>query len=318
LPSTSLSASGQDEPAVIDRWREFWFEQVPPHTFAVYRIGIGIAGIATIIGAWDTAFWRVDGLAPLPGGGLGLRDWLLDRGLSEPFGAALRTALLAGYTLLLLGIRSAATAVVMFAASSLMLWWNWYPYSGAQHLLHNLTLYLVLGNSGAVWSYDAWRSSRRGEPTGAPQPVFPLRLVRCQMAVMYFAAGLWKLGNPDWRSGDALYYVLNSNVFQRMPGVLPAELYPVTVVLTYVTLFWELLFPVLLWWPPTRVLAIGLGVALHLGMWSTIEIGAFSLTVLAGYTAFLNPRLTESRVTAVMRRLGLQRTPPSASPSLAS
>jgi hypothetical protein len=292
--------AGKPGTAFGDRWQEFWFAKVPPHTYAVFRVAVGLAGIATILGAWDLAFWRVDGIAPIPGGGLGIRPWILENGYSVPMAWVIRTMLLAGYVCLALGIQSMVMAVTMFVGSSAMLWWNWYPFSGAQHMLHNLTLYLVCVDSGRVWSWDAWAARRRGTPLAPDaQPIWPLRLVRCQMAVMYFAAGCWKLDNPDWRAGDALHYVLNSNVFQRMPGSVPPALYPLTVLLTYLTVVWELLFPAMLWWRPARVSAIAVGVLLHLGMWSTIEIGAFSLTVFAGYTAFLDPARTEDR----MRRL---------------
>jgi hypothetical protein len=298
---------------LLTHWLRFWFEPVPPHGFAIFRIAVGLAGIATILGAWDLAFWRVDGLAPTPGGGMGVRSWILERGLAVPVAVAFRTALLAGYAALTLGVWSTPMSVAMFVASSAMLWWNWYPFSGAQHLLHNLTLYVIFMDSGAVWSWDARRRRARAAlaPATPPvswRPIWPLRLVRAQMAIMYFAAGLWKLGDPYWRSGEALHYVLSSNVFQRMPGVVPPDLFALTVLLTYVTLFWELLFPFLLWWRPTRVLAIGIGVMLHVGMWATIEIGAFSLTVLAGYTAFMNPHLTERRVNGLLSFLTRGRT----------
>jgi hypothetical protein len=298
---------------VSSAWREFWFAAIPPHSYALYRIAIGIAGVATVIGAWDPAFWRVGDLAPLPQGGFGFQEWVAVNGWTDPAAVLVRGGLLLGYLCLLAGYQSVFTAVAMFIGSSAMLWWNYYPFSGAQHLLHNLILYLVFVDSGRVWSLDAWLARRRGTPLEpTPQPYWPLRLVRAQIAIMYFAAGFWKLGNPVWRGGDALHYILNSNVFQRMPGNVPAELYPVTVLLTYVTIFWELLFPFMLWWRPTRAFAVALGVALHIGMWSTIEIGSFSLTVLAGYTAFLNPYLMEARVAraaAWLRRAPIQESP---------
>jgi hypothetical protein len=290
---------------LVGRWREFWFARVPAHVYALFRIALGVAGALTIIGAWDATFWSVDGLAPLPGGGLGIRQWFLDNSLGLTAGLALRWALFAGFVLLAVGVWSTVTALGMFVATSAMLWWNWYPYSGAQHLLHNLTLYLVFVDSGQVWSWDAWQARRRGggPPLGL-EPIWPLRLLRYQVAIMYFAAGLWKLANPEWRAGTALHYVLNSNVFQRVPGEVPVEFFPLTALLTYVTLAWELLFPFMLWMRPTRWLAIALGILLHLGMWTTMEVGAFTPTVLAAYVAFLDPHRVEGQVNRVANWLG--------------
>lgn len=295
--------------ALVSRWREFWFARVPPHAYAVFRIAVGIAGVATMVVVSDPAVWQLDGITPPSSDEFGIRQWLREHGLGALAGASLRYALLLGYLALTVGVFSRATAIAMFFGSSIMLWWNWYPFSAAQHLLHNFTLYLLWYDPGRVWSWDALRARRRGVAPAVPEPmpIWPLRLVRCQLAIMYFAAGYWKLGNPDWRAGDALHYILNNNLFQRMPGSVPVEMYPITVALTYVTLFWELFFPFMLWWGPTRGLALALGVALHLGMWSSIELGVFSLTVLAGYTAFLNPWRVEAWA---RRRLSRRRRGP--------
>ena len=50
---------------------------------------------------------------------------------------------------------------------------------------------------------------------------------------------------------------------------------------------WELLFPALVCWRRTRWLALGFGVALHLGIGVTTLVGLFSLITLWGYQAFL-------------------------------
>ena len=46
---------------LVERWRRFWFEEIPPHSYALIRILIGVVGALTIIGAWNPAFWQVDG-----------------------------------------------------------------------------------------------------------------------------------------------------------------------------------------------------------------------------------------------------------------
>lgn len=289
-------------------WRDFWFQQIPPHSYALLRIAIGLVGLLTLAGVWDAAFWRVEGLAPPPGGGLGVRQWLVTNEVDAAVGWLARVLLLVAYACLAAGIRSNASALAAFVGSGAMLWWNWYPFSAAQYLLHNLTFYLVWVDSGSVWSWDRWQRGRAGSQ--APprlQPIWPLRLLRYQVAIMYFAAGVWKLGNEDWRAGTALYYVLNNATFQRAPGLPPAGLLDIGIALTYATLLWELLFPFALWFRPARVLALGTGVALHLGMLVTLEIGAFSYTVLAAYLAFLDPHRTKARVRRVAGWLRLER-----------
>jgi hypothetical protein len=106
-----------------------------------------------------------------------------------------------------------------------------------------------------------------------------------------------------------LHYVLNGATYRRTPWLLPAELFAGTVLLTYFTLFWELTFPVLIW-SRLRPVVLWCGVALHVGMWVTMEVGVFSPTILAAYVAFLDPWQTDARVTGVRGVRGLFRRAP--------
>jgi vitamin K-dependent gamma-carboxylase-like protein len=280
----------------LERWRAFWFDEIPPYSYALLRIVLGAVGAVTIVGAWNPAFWQLSGIIHLTGG-WGLTPWFISHGLGDIVGLVLRWALLVGFVCLAVGLWTPVASLGMFLGSGGMIWWNVVPFSGAQQLLHNLTFPLVLADCGAVWSVDAWLRARRGHDERVDtQPIWPLRLWQFQLALMYFSAALWKFGNPDWRSGTALYYVLNNPTYQRFPGVTPTWMFGATVALTYLTLAWELAFPFLVWFRRLRPAMLLIGVALHLGMWTTIEVGAFTPTVLAAYIAFLDPWRTESRL----------------------
>lgn len=285
-------------------WRHFLFATIPPHSYALIRILTGVVGVATIIGAWAPAFWVTEGIMPAEGA-LGLAPWLTAHGLGDSAGLMLRAVLLVGYACLAAGWLTPIMAPAMFVGSLVMLRWNWLPYSAAQQLLHNLTFPLVFANSGAVWSVDAWQRRRQDTPAPPkPEPIWPLRLMQYQLALLYLSAGLWKMGSADWRSGLALHYVLNHNMYQRIPGDLPVTFLGATIALTYLTLFWELTFPLLVWFRITRPAMLAIGVLLHLGMFATMEVGAFMPTVMIPYVAFLDPERTEARV---RRLLGLLR-----------
>jgi hypothetical protein len=282
---------------VADVWKRFWFERIPPHSYALLRILIGLVGVATIIGAWNPAFWDVEGIVPL-GGALGLGPWLVAHGLGATAGIALRWTLLSLYACLFVGLGTDVVAPLVFLGSAVMLWWNGLPYSAAQELLRDMTLPLVFVESGTVWSIDSLMMRRRRGATYSPrdEPIWPLRLLQFQIVLLYLSTGLWKLANADWRAGHALQFVLNDPLYQRMPGELPPALLGGTVFLTYLTIAWELAFPVLVWIRRTRPVMLAIGVALHLGMWATLEVGAFTPTILTAYVAFLDPLRTGARV----------------------
>jgi uncharacterized membrane protein YphA (DoxX/SURF4 family) len=177
---------------------------------------------------------------------------------------------------------------------------------------------LVWADCGARPSIDEWRERRRkrdgaaGPPIPSPtnhidegscQPIWPLRLIRAQVALVYLTSGLFKLLGPMWRDGSAVYYTTGQNIFGRVFHVypLPASLGWMLTVLTYLTVLWELSFPLMLLNRVTRRIALVTGVAMHLGIWATMEVGPFTWMMLAAYVAFLDPAAV-TRLTAIWGR----------------
>ncbi len=276
---------------MIEWWKRHWFSEVPPHVFAAFRIAVGFAGCLTMLGLLDVPLLlSPDGIVPMPGpGSLGVRAAIIGANLGTAAGWAVWSANFVAFAVLVAGWQTGLASLFAFVASGALIWWNPLPLSAAQHLLHNLTLYLVVSDSGRVWSVDAWQAARRGRaipPT--PQPVWPLRLLQYQVCVMYASAAMFKLLDSSWRDGTALHYILNYNAFQRLPGEVPPWLDPVLAVLTYSTLAWEGLFAPAMLLRPTRRLFLVTGIAMHMGMWALLDLGPFTPTVLAAYIAFID------------------------------
>jgi hypothetical protein len=171
--------------------------------------------------------------------------------------------------------------------------WNYLPLSGADAAMRVFLFCLVWADCGSVWSLDAWMAApRKPMPSSVTRPttmVAPLRLIRFQIALIYLSTGLWKIFNPSWRDGSAVHFVVESNVYRRLPHGMPLAFDRVVSLLTYGTLMWELAFAFLLLFAPTRRIALVVGVMIHLGMLSTIEVGPFHFMMLASYLAFLDP-----------------------------
>jgi hypothetical protein len=137
-----------------------------------------------------------------------------------------------------------------------------------------------------------------------------LRLIRAQIALVYAASGFFKLLGPAWRNGSAVHYTTAQNVYGRIFHVyeLPPGLDWILTLLTYTALFWELLFPLLLLNRRTRAIALAMGIAIHLGIWATMEVGPFTWVMLASYVAFLDPAYV-GRLARRARRLALSVSP---------
>ncbi len=283
-----------DVSALIERWRRFWFEEIPPHPFALLRILMGTLGLLGLLGLTPISmFWTLDGLTPIAGGGLGLKSTLIRYGLGSLTGELLFATLFAGFAAMTVGYKSGLAVAIGFMGSVFQIRWNRLPLSSAHQVLTSVLFCLVWADTGAVWSLDRWLERRR-RPAAADeppptQPIWPLQMIRYQIALIYLNSGLWKLFGPMWREGSALHYALNLNAFRRFAHVLPPQLEWAATLGTYVTLFWEIGFAFMVLHPKTRRVALVLGVLFHLGLFLTLELGPFSWVMIASYVAFVDP-----------------------------
>lgn len=290
----------------LARWERFWFQDVRSELFALLRIAIGLTGFYSLIGFMPVdMFWSVDGIAPLPGSGFGVRSYLLASGWSPVVGWVLFLTLALAFICMTLGLFSGAAVVACFLGSVLQPRWNALPLTSGHTIMVAVLFCLVWADCGAHLSLDAWRTRRRaGDEPVRFQPIWPLRLIRAQVATLYAASGLFKLMGAAWRDGSAVHYTTTQNVYGRIFNVyaLPVSLDWTFTLLTYLTLFWELAFPFLLWNRVTRGFALLTGVGMHVGIWATMEVGPFSWVMLASYLAFLDPDSVSKNLQRVLGR----------------
>ena len=287
---------------LVRRWEQFWFAEVPSETIALLRIALGVAGFVNLVGFTPVnLYWAPDGLAPLPGGGLGFRSYLIASGLSGVIGWAYFGTLALAFICVTLGFQSNAVVLLAFLGSVLQVRWNPLPLTAGHAVLLSSLFALVWTDSGARLSVDHWRDNNsligksvQANAVESSQPIWPLRLIRFQLALIYFTSGLYKLFGSVWRDGSAVYYTTAHNIFGRIFHVhpVPLSLEWVLTAFTYGTIVWELSFPFLLLYRRTRKFAIISGIAMHLGIQMMMEVGPFTWMMLASYVAFLDPKTT--------------------------
>lgn len=167
--------------------------------------------------------------------------------------------------------------------------------NGGDTVLRITLLFILFADLSRHWSVDAvLRRSGRGRPApqwvrSIPAWVGPLLhntvLLLCsyQIILVYASSAMYKLQGVEWLNGTATYYSLVLDVFRPFPWLndfVTMWDFPVYA-LTYLTLALQLLFPVLLVWRPTRIVALvgitgtHLGIGLFLGLWP------FSLAMIA-------------------------------------
>lgn len=104
-----------------------------------------------------------------------------------------------------------------------------------------------------------------------------------QVCLVYLVAGLSKLNDAGWMSGQALdgVYKLDHFSLEYKPG---GETW--NRIITYVVLFYQLLFPVLVWIRPIKIPFLILGVAMHLYIAFVVGLPAFGLIMTISYIYF--------------------------------
>jgi hypothetical protein len=282
----------------------FWLAPIPPYSYALLRIALGGLGCITLFGLVDVGqFWDPAGVVPLADP-LGLKAAVTAWRVNSISGWMFFAATFAAFAVMTLGYRARTATLIALILSLFQTIWNYLPLSGADAAMRCMLFCLVWADTAAVWSVDAWLRRRAGlsAESTSPSPIGPLLLIRFQIALIYLNSGLWKLLNPLWRDGSALHYVLSSNVYARFPAALPPWTEPLLTVATYITLGWELAFAFLVLWRPTRTVALAIGIAIHLGIWITLEIGLFSFVMIAGYAAYLDPASLRDLPHRLMRR----------------
>ncbi|MBI1913750.1 MAG: HTTM domain-containing protein [Planctomycetes bacterium] len=188
--------------------------------------------------------------------------------------------------------------------------WRWTILLTGTDMLSTSLFLLMLTPSGKALSVDAWRLRRQATPLPAdgPSPARPtvpawgVRLLQLQLCIIYLTTGLAKLRGADermldgaWWNGTALHYVLNSLTLARVSSAqLPVPLW-VTASASYVSVWFEVLFPLLVLWRRTRKWALWFGVLFHLGIYLAIEIGWFCFYTVCLYGAWVPGEFWDQR-----------------------
>jgi hypothetical protein len=134
---------------------------------------------------------------------------------------------------------------------------------------------LIFSSCGARYSFDDWwrhhRGRRREPATGC---AFVQRLLQLQFAQIYCFAGLWKLSHADWTNGAVFARSLSSRWATDLGLWLSGWLPPIGARLgALTTILFELTAGFLLFVPRARRGMILLGLAFHLGIQATLQVG---------------------------------------------
>jgi len=175
--------------------------------------------------------------------------------------------------------------------------YHWLLYLSAFNTAYdrlNLIFLVVLSftDLDAVWSIRA--VDQRGEPRVT---AWAQRLLGLQLALLYFGAGLWKLTNPSWHSGNVIEFNTIGPYgtwlsFWLAGAGTPSWAY---AIVAWSVIIFELLAGFALYSRRGRKYVIAIGTVFHLANWTLLFIPEFLHCALL-YVLFVEPE--------TLRRLG--------------
>jgi len=283
------------EPLASSKW---WTTPIRAERLAALRIAIGAAIVFDVV----CSYWPERG-ALFGAGSLGSAEvfagrfrapfwnWSLFSGVEQPaiFSAVLVVWAVAALCLTC-GVRSRAAAVIVWVIGLSLLNVNYYAHNAGDRMRQVALLYLMLSPCGAVWSLDALFARRRHRAAASGStfvPPWPLRLLVVQLAVMYCVSGFAKIEGQTWQSSAAIELTMTNVAWTRWSyAALPTPAWLMAAA-TWLTLVWEIGFPIWIAWRPTRRWAWMLGVVFHLGTGIALKLGMFPIYALCCYVPLL-------------------------------
>ena len=282
-------------------WSWFWFRPVTASGLGIMRILMGVMLVMTSFDLISDLALLVgpDGVysagAAAKGTRMGRWTWF-DHVESMDVVYLIHAVNIVVNLLFLVGFRSRTMGILSVVFHAALYQRNGWFMNGGDRLVREFTLYMCVVPCGAAHSVDAWlsrrRAARRGEGPSSPLiPILAHRLIQVQLCVMYTISGLDKLATGSWKNGNALYYALSSENYQRSPALVDPLLTTqfgqwMLEVASYTTLVWEIGFPLFILWRPTRVLALVLGAMIHFGIFATMMVAYFSAASVWAYLSF--------------------------------
>jgi hypothetical protein len=294
-------------------WNRFWFTPQAPHTLAALRILAGAMIVYTHL------VWSLD----LPGF-LGPDSWIapdvaraaaaetwawshLWYITSLPVLWIVHVAALLVFLLLTIGLWTRVTAPLTWLLVVSYCHRLTGSLFGLDQVNSMLAMYVMLGDSGAVWSLDARRAARRGVtlPLETIRTNIATRLIQVHLCVIYFFGGIAKMRGQLWWSGHAFWYSIANAEYQSLDMTWLIQFPTLMALATHLTVFWETSYCVLIWPQLTRPLMLATAVFVHGGIALFLGMPTFGIAMLIANLAFIRPDL----VWAAHRRLLARQQP---------
>jgi uncharacterized membrane protein YphA (DoxX/SURF4 family) len=115
---------------------------------------------------------------------------------------------------------------------------------------------------------------------------FAFLLCRLQLVLIYLLSGFDKLISVAWQSGDAIYAVVNHELYSNSLSAIPFNKV-IFGVLAWMVIIFELGFVLLIWFSRFRIPILIIGFLFHLGIIFFLNLPDFGIIMMLSYILFI-------------------------------
>lgn len=271
-------------------WNTLWFENYNPEGLSAFRFLFGVAAFFFFLSRqFDFHFYYgADGIHPygaileyIPASYQSLIPWQLL--VENSFAFWIHIVFLLGILALALGWLNRLGAIAVLTLHLAFIKRNEMMIYGADFVANYWFFICCWIKAPAIWK--PWgKQDLEFKDLGSS---VALRLLQVQLAVIYGYSGIAKAKGSTWWQGDALWNTLSNGQMVHFDLSFLAYVPSLVVGLTFVTILWEIYFPVLVFVPKSRKPVLLFGLALHAGIALLMNIPFFSLFMTSAYFAYL-------------------------------
>lgn len=300
---------------LISAWDKFWFSKTSLQNVGLFRLVLGL----TLFYIYSSRQWNLELF--YTGAGLLPKELALEvfpHFFRPPFLVSIwpdswmafaHASLLLGLLLVAFGV-GGRLLVLLTWVLNYAFWQRNFAINFGADLVGNIYLFFLIGMQPTRW-YSFWHLKQvmqdglkgrvktlkgwcqvveRAAPlkvlsSDLATPVF-VRLGQLQLCVLYFYTGIEKFKGLTWWDGTAVWQVLiNSQMviadfewLRWLPGLI--------VLITWLTVLFEVYFGVLIWFKKWRPWVLLIGLSFHLSIGVLMALLSFTFVMLSAYTLF--------------------------------
>lgn len=272
---------------MLKKFYKFWLGKQDSITLDLFRVVFGILIFLSFACQWKEVsdYYSRDGFIAndyikiLYGP---LRFSILDYIGNPIFVYAVYFLFLAIILLFTIGYKTKCMKILQFILIVSFHQRNFLILNSGDTLMRVMSFYFMISPCGKRLSIDSLLKKQN-----AMISIWAIRLMQFQLAAVYFFAGLAKYGTELWMDGTAVNFILRNSLFNRF-SMEWITMFPYMITaLTWISLSFELAFPLLIWFNKTRKILLLIGIFIHTGIFIFIDVGWFSLITIGCYIVFL-------------------------------